>query len=564
MRDHFDAEGILRLTRELVSIPSVTGSGRENDAAAFIHDFFRETAYFRDHPECLMIFPVEKTGQKRLAVLAFLRAGCDTEATILLNGHFDVVDTDVCGDLSGCAFLADEYTRRLTDRRLPEDADGDLRSGNWLFGRGVMDMKCGLAMHMAYMEHMASMRNEMRSNLLFLAVPDEEGDSAGMRGALPVLSSFIARHSLDVRAALSGEPAFWGAGSAQGVGERIFFTGTTGKIMPMFFCIGREAHAGFCFDGLNAAAIAAEVVSLMEGSPAFLDGVGNEVMPPPVCLKMKDLRDTYSVTLPEKAVAYFNVLTVTHSPRDVLEMCRDIAAQALDAVIRRQKLNARAYAERAGGGIRIREWNGRVLDVEAVVRMTDHCRDEREKFIDGLPEEMDAREKGIAIVNRMAELANIKGPAVITGFLPPYYPHRINRRETDKERRLRAVMERLCAQAESAAGNVKLVECFTGIMDLSYMGFQGSRDELLALAENMPGWGRIFSLPMDDLLSLDVPIASIGPAGKDAHKDTERLELGFSLHTAPAMLERAVEMLSLPDRKEHGIGSCVAVSMRQS
>ncbi len=547
MRDHFDAEGILRLTMELVSIPSVTGSGREDAAASFIHGFFGELAYFREHPEHLKIFPIENSGQKRRAVMAFLAAGSDTDGTLLLNGHFDVVDTDVCGDLAGCAFNADEYTRRMSDREIPEDADRDLRSGNWLFGRGVMDMKCGLAMHMAFMEHMASKRSELRANLLFLAVPDEEGDSAGMRGALPMLASFISQHALDVRAALSGEPAFWSRGAGGREGDRVFFTGTTGKIMPFFFCIGREAHAGFCFDGLNAASIAAEVVTLMEGSPAFLDGVGNEIMPPPVCLKMKDLRDTYSVTLPEKAVAYFNVLTVTRSPRDVLEMCRKIAAQALDAVMRRQRENACAFAERTGNVIAIPEWNGRVLDFEDVERMTEHSREAREKFMAGLPPEMDAREKGIAIVNRLAELAGIKGPAVITGFLPPYYPHRINKRTTDKDRLLRSVMEQVCGMADADAGNVKLVECFTGIMDLSYMGFQGNREELLALAANMPGWGSLFSLPMEDLLALDVPIASLGPAGKDAHKDTERLELDFSLKTAPAMLEKAVALLSMPE-----------------
>ena len=546
MRDHFDADGILQLTRELVSIPSVTGSGRENEAAAFIHDFFRRMPYFQEHPEHLQLFPVEEAGQKRMAVLAFLRAGCDTDATLLLNGHFDVVDTDVCGDLADCAFDPGEYTRRMGGRVLPGEALRDLRTGNWLFGRGVMDMKCGLAMHMACMEHRASKRDLLRSNLLFLAVPDEEGDSAGMRGSLPVLASFIARNSLDVRAALSGEPAFWVHGPGRGTGERVFFTGTTGKVMPMFFCIGREAHAGFCFDGLNAASIAAEVVSRMEGSPAFLDGVGGEVLPPPVCLKMKDLRDAYSVTLPEKAVVYFNVLTVTRSPAEVLEMCRNVASQALDAVVSRQKENVRAFAERAGGGGAMPDWSTRVLCIDDVARMAEPSRGELDTFMSGLPADMDAREKGIAIANRMAELAGIKGPAVIIGFLPPYYPHRINRRATDKERRLRAVMERLCGMAESDLGNVKLVECFTGIMDLSYMGFQGSRKELLALAENMPGWGRIFSLPMEDLLSLDVPIASLGPAGKDAHKDTERLELDFSLHAAPAMLDMAIDLLSGP------------------
>ena len=60
----------------------------------------------------------------------------------------------------------------------------------------------------------------------------------------------------------------------------------------------------------------------------------------------------------------------------------------------------------------------------------------------------------------------------------------------------------------------------------------------------MPGWGRVFSLPMDDLLSLDVPLAGLGPSGKDAHKDTERLELDYSFDIAPRMLEKAIAMLA--------------------
>jgi len=49
---------------------------------------------------------------------------------------------------------------------------------------------------------------------------------------------------------------------------------------------------------------------------------------------------------------------------------------------------------------------------------------------------------------------------------------------------------------------------------------------------------------MDDLLSLDVPIAGMGTAGKDAHKDTERLELDYSFNTAPRMLEKVIDRLA--------------------
>ena len=65
--------------------------------------------------------------------------------------------------------------------------------------------------------------------------------------------------------------------------------------------------------------------------------------------------------------------------------------------------------------------------------------------------------------------------------------------------------------------------------------------------ETMRGWGTIFSLSVDDLLALNVPIASVGPAGKDAHKDTERLELEYSFETAPRILERVIRELGISD-----------------
>jgi arginine utilization protein RocB len=164
-------------------------------------------------------------------------------------------------------------------------------------------------------------------------------------------------------------------------------------------------------------------------------------------------------------------------------------------------------------------------------------------FAAGLPASMDEREKGLAIADYLVSQCNLKGPAIIIGFLPPYYPQRLNRRKTENERNLRRIMEDVTAELQERTGAVRLVECFSGIMDLSYMGFQGEPKELDALADNMPGWGTIFSLPMEDLLSLDVPIASVGPAGKDAHKDTERLELEFSLKEAPRMLQEVIARL---------------------
>lgn len=581
----YTPQGMLELTKALVRIPSVSHSAGENLAADAIYALLAAEPYFQEHPDFLRSIPVEpdepeRGGPGRRAVLAFVRAGRGTARTVILNGHFDVVDTDVCGDLAGAAFDADEYTRLIAGRDIPAEARADLESGRWLFGRGVMDMKSGLALHMACLAQMAREPEKLGVNLLFLAVPDEEGNSVGMRGALPALCAFGREQGLDFIAALSGEPAFWtsrpavrpsrreseqtagetrqaaqenapsAASDGTEEGTRIFFTGTTGKIMPLFFCVGREAHAGFSFAGVNAAALAAQTVCLMDCHPDLMDGQGDDTLAPPVCLKMKDLRDVYSVTLPERAAAYFNVLTVSRSPRDILDICRGIAHEALEAVLSRIGEAGRRFQERSGQAASpVPAWEPRVLSFDELLhavegRTPEQVRDDLRAFAASLPAAMDEREKGIALTDRLVSLANLKGPAIVVGFLPPYYPSRLNRRATDKERRLRGIMEELCAELDSRIGHVTLVECFSGIMDLSFMGFQGEADELEALADNMPGWGTLFSLPMDDLLSLDVPIASMGTSGKDAHKDTERLELDYSFTIAPRLLETLLARLA--------------------
>jgi len=561
-------KGIYALLLDLVRIPSVSASpSGENRLAVFLRNRLAELPYFQENPKNLFLADLEGDPLRRTSLFAFVEAVPSTPRTVILTGHYDVVDVDVCGALKTWAFDAEEYTRRIGDVPLPEEAARDLASGNYLFGRGVMDMKCGLAIQAALLAEYAADPGKLGVNLLFLAVPDEENNSAGMRLSVPHLVRFARERGLDYLACIDGEPSdagFCGGKGGGNASRRMYFVGTAGKIMPAFLFLGKEAHAGEYFGGFNATLPASRLVQLLEGNPRFVERLGTEALTPPTCLKLKDLRDIYSVTLPERAAAYFNVMTLSRTPAQVLKEMTSLAGQALAEALEQARENAKSFGDEAfrtfteetlrvgtseRGEYPVRTYQ----DVRALARdVYDRTNASagtsleayEEAFLAALPSGMDERDRALALMGEVVNLSGLKGPLAVVGFVPPYYPHRGNLRCSDKEHALLEALAAVAAKGREEFGEeIAYVEYFGGITDMSFLGFQGEPEALAALAENMPGWGKLYSLPLEDLLRLDVPVANIGPAGKDAHKDTERLELDFSLRVAPELLRCAVEHL---------------------
>lgn len=567
------------LLRDLARIRSISATPGENELVLFLKNRLGRVAYWQDHPEDLFLAEIAGDALERKVLFAFVPAARPTARTVILSGHFDVVDAEVYGPLKDLAFDAEAYTRLLREgpgaseeptplrgKPLSSEAAQDLASGNYLFGRGLMDMKGGLALQAVLMEEFAERREAFDVNLLFVAVPDEENNSAGMRGAVPHLVRFARERGLDYLACIDGEPSDRGFGAGEpfrnvpegGRGPRYFFIGTAGKIMPAFLFAGKEAHGGEYFSGFNATLAGAHLVTLLEGNPRFAERGDGEVLMPPVCLKFKDLRETYSITLPDRCAAYFSMMTLRKTPGAVLEEMRDLARQALGAALAQGEASARDFGEDAPE--RFAALASREIRALSFAQLCAEARkghpaldEEMGAYLRELPETWDERDKGLALMERVLDLSGLSGPLVVVGFLAPYYPHRGNQRRTDKERRLLKAMELVADEARRVWGEeVRFVEHFGGITDMSFLGFQGDRGELEALAENSPGWGTLYSLPMDDLMALDVPVANIGPAGKDAHKDTERLELEFSFRVAPRLLRKALEALSRPGGKTLG------------
>ena len=67
---------------------------------------------------------------------------------------------------------------------------------------------------------------------------------------------------------------------------------------------------------------------LVEGNPSYSDMLNSRLFPPQTCLKIKDPRSAYSVTLPERSVAYYNCFTVSRTPASVMKDMKGLASLA--------------------------------------------------------------------------------------------------------------------------------------------------------------------------------------------------------------------------------------------
>ncbi len=78
------------------------------------------------------------------------------------------------------------------------------------------------------------------------------------------------------------------------------------------------------------------------------------------------------------------------------------------------------------------------------------------------------------------------------------------------------------------------------ISDLSYGAAPREAQAIDSLKNNMPGFGVKYSLPLEDMQELNLPVVNIGPFGKDAHKFTERLEEDYSFNVAPKLVYETI------------------------
>jgi len=479
----------------LTSWPSVTGSVEEAG-------FARKLAEMLSHFDKAWTSPIP--GDPRCNVFALKRGR--GRRTIMLTGHYDVVPASDYGALEALAFspeqLLPEAIARLRRTRENALALADLESGDFLPGRGLLDMKAGLAAGLAAME-----AYQGDANLLFLAVADEEDRSAGARAAAPLLPKIVEEHGLDIALVINLDAI---SDQGDGASGRVVALGSIGKLLLTAFVVGKEAHASFPEDGTNAAYLTAELVTEFELAPELAETSGSETAAPPTALHAKDLKSGYNVTTPARAWAYWNTLQHRRSASEVLEISLSLARRAM----------ARAETKLK-----------RAVPVMSFAELAQHVRAvEMARIAERIAAltHLDLPERAKLVTMEAWNASGLSGPAVVMGFGSIPYPA-VSLSD--------AGLAEVIVKAAAAHG-LSSLHYFHGISDMSFFG-EGSGD-LAACAVNTPGCGTGFVMPE----AAGYPSINIGPWGRDYHHWLERLHAPYAFETLPRVLLSVIDAVA--------------------
>ncbi|OZU90038.1 hypothetical protein CIL03_02560 [Virgibacillus indicus] len=521
----------------LVNHQSITGTTAEIAIAEYLHHQLGEKVYFQNNPNHLQLHPLD---DGRRLLTALVRGKSSRSETVILLSHFDVVGTDDYGSIQNLAFHPRELTREMNNIKdeLPPAVQEDLDNGDWLFGRGSMDMKAGLSIHLSIIEK--AIEGEFDGNILLLTVPDEEVNSMGMLTALPVLNQLKKDENLTYNACLNGEPMF---SKYPGDPSYYVYTGSIGKVLPGFYCYGKESHVGEPFAGINPNLMVSFLSQQLELNESFIEKIDDEVTPPPVSLMQRDLKKEYSVQTPHAAISMYNVLFLKQSFKEINEKLLAGAKKAAENIEGYIKDKSEKFSKVASD-FSMSQSNVNVLMyeelyAEAVKRYGKGEITRRQNLLFSQREQGD-RDFSTLLVQDLASLCKDLTPMIVLFYSPPFYPAVTSHADPYIKNVMDSVKEYTRDQF-----HVKLTvsEFFTGLSDLSYVGPVSSSSKLQQLTVNMPLQNNGFVFPEDIMDQLTMPVLNIGPLGKDPHQWTERLELTYSFDYLPSILTEAIHQL---------------------
>ena len=533
------------LTQELVKRTSVTGTTTSAGGRAVHHETLL-AGWIHGWLEARGVRSVlQELPDGRKNVFAF--APGPTDRTVILMGHFDTVPPS-----PGQALTA-----------------GTREEEGFLFGRGSLDMKSGIAVAMSLMAGWAGDAGKPPVGVLFVATCDEEVESSGVLRAVGLIAAMkggsapagadgatpaaAARARADVAAAghlTGGKPcAFVGVLNVDytterypGDGEYHAWEGTIGKVLAAVYVRGYQTHVGEYFRGFHAMGLLSRLVTAIDGNT---DLAGNA--PPPVALKVADAKEEYNVMTSPAGRAYFNIFTTGKTPAALLSELRSLAGSAVSGYLGDLNRSFRAWGEAAGVPAEGLMWEAPVLTWSELRRLAversgeeDVARAASAALAAAREGRADIREAGFAMIAALLDLIDNRNPMVVLAFLPPFYPY-IAPDDGPFGKAVRRAVER-CRPDNGRAVTVE--RFYPYISDMSYLRVEPEiRKTLDGVTDEMPGWGELYSLDFDTIGRVDLPVANIGPYGFGAHQPEERVEREYTFRVLPRLLLDIVNSL---------------------
>lgn len=532
---------------EYVALQTDTGTEAEQEMVKFFSKWFSKNNYLKTHQDLRGVYAIPDDSMSRSICWALIKG--ESPETIILLHHSDTVDTDDYLALKPLAAKPDELETafRQGKMQLDDEALEDLNSGEWIFGRGVNDMKGGAAVHIALFEEYSG-KSGLKGNILLLAVPDEENLSAGMIGAAALLNELKRKHNLNYILCLCAEPS----------GTRVVIDGSVGKIMPMIYARGKLAHASGVFDGLNPIRMMADIVDKLDLNPVFADSEKGTTSSAPTFLYLKDRKNIYDVSLPGAACAYMTLNCMNKDPLDLMCTVKELCTEAFRETLRKIKNSYDAYEKIEGHEPSDLPWQPKVLFYSELY--DEAVRDSGDSFIQALNTakrrlQKELHEKKKSLVQCSQEIIEITlpfikdlSPLVVVALAPPFYPNVNNRlfggRDSAAEltaKRINKTIDALSAFSKQNFGyNVET--CYmTGMSDLSYAMHTTSDKTVSYIEQNMLMWGCGYHIPFEEIKSISMPVLNIGPEGKDGHMYSERVNKQSLFYDTPVFLDFVVQ-----------------------
>lgn len=316
---------------EWVRQSSISGTAGERRFGERLLETVRSLPYFRCHRDQVHALRAEGNWQPPV-IVAWVKGRAGTprghrRPVVVLAGHYDTVgvqdflargldpfDAEAIAIYFRTGQVGREHSRAAAPHRgdhngapatgheglveVPMVVHAAACSGQYVFGRGALDMKAGLVASLAALERLSARASELPGDVVWIATPDEENLSRGAIAAAAWLDRWLEEQEATCVALINADYVTGDPAAAPA------YFGALGKLLPSFVVIGLPTHVGDPLAGLDPITVAAEIVREVSLHPAFQEDLS---MPPPVPLQLRDLKEAYNVQTAPTAAGYFNL-----------------------------------------------------------------------------------------------------------------------------------------------------------------------------------------------------------------------------------------------------------------